>query len=115
MNLRVLYHTSLMKLACSRMAESADAMVAKYALNATFIATLSEGINTTPWAIMHGGKKDVSIHNLREFGCNACICLIKDPRGNGKHLTCAVKAVNLGSQMTTTLPHTRFISLIEAS
>jgi hypothetical protein len=38
-----------------------SAMVAKYALNATFIATLSEGINTTPWAIMHGGKKDVSM------------------------------------------------------
>ena len=89
---------SLMTLARSTMVESglggqfwfSAMMAAKDARNATY----KERIQTTPWMLMHGKKRDVS--KFRAFGCRAYVYLNDERRGKGKHIARAVEAINLG-------------------
>ena len=61
--------------------------------------THKERIGTTPWRLMHGGKKDVS--RFRAFGGRAWINLNTERRENGKHTPRAVEAIHLGFEPNT--------------
>ncbi len=52
-----------------------------------------ERIGTTPWRLMHGGKKDVSL--FRAFGCRAWVYLNKERWETGKHTQRVVEAIHL--------------------